>query len=359
MSDLRQTIRYCKAPNGMAIAWSTMGSGPPVVECRVAGHLENELRKVPSVPFLRALSERHTLIRYNGRGVGLSDQPFDEVSLENSVADLECVVDAAGVDRFALVARTSGCAESVTYAARHPERVSRLVVIGGFAGGSARAAYSNDFRFKRDAIVAAIEAGWDDPNPGFRRLFLSRRFPRATPEEMASMERYTLTAGSGRFGAAMIRYQANSDLSELATRVRCPALILHGLRDIWVPLSSGRALASLVPNARLVALDTDASDPLPSDPAFSVLLREVLDFLGEERDPTKADVVPFADLTARERDVLELIARGLDNLQIAAHLNISEKTVRNNITPIFDKLGVENRAQAIVKARDAGMGKAK
>jgi len=356
VSELKQTIRYCKAANGMAIAWATIGSGPPVVVSSAGGqHLEVYFRNAVSRPWIEGLARGHTLIRYDGLGSGLSDRNFRQFSLENSVADLEAVADAAGATNFALFAQSWGAHAAIAYAARHPNRVERLVLYGASARGLFRGNPSAERMRIREASFAAIRAGWD-ADPAFRALHAMQFSPVGTAEELRAYVEM-MAANPGETMVEMLRWIDESDVSEEAASIRCPTLVMHATRDPRVPFEEGPRLASLIPGSHFVPVDSPNHFCMPSELAFEGVLTEILQFIGGGR--TAGSDTAFADLTPRERDVLDLIARGLDNLQIAAHLNISEKTVRNNITPIFDKLGVENRAQAIVKAREAGMGKAK
>jgi DNA-binding CsgD family transcriptional regulator len=181
--------------------------------------------------------------------------------------------------------------------------------------------------------------------------------PQATQPEQLQVAEFFRRAVSSRAWVRFVRAQMEADVSEYARRVQCPTLIAHTRECTRIPFDEGRRLASLIPDARFLPLDGDSISPMPSDPAYRVFVTAAREFL-RQNSGEKAGSQFSADLTPRERDVLELLAQGLDNLQIAAHLNLSEKTIRNNITPIFDKLQVENRAQAIVKAREAGFGKA-
>ena len=161
------------------------------------------------------------------------------------------------------------------------------------------------------------------------------------------------TSASPECAGRILRGMYSIDVSEAASRVQCPTLVLHSRGDRRVPFEEGRLLASLVPGAQFVPLESDNHILLAQEPAF----RQFFDELDAFVPPRAGQGAAFRELTAREAEVLERIAQGLDNAQIAAHLGISEKTVRNNITRIFDKLGVENRSQAIVLARNGGFGR--
>jgi DNA-binding CsgD family transcriptional regulator len=177
--------------------------------------------------------------------------------------------------------------------------------------------------------------------------------PVGTAEELNAWVE-VLAGFTGPSAAEITRFTGEADVSREAALIKCPALIMHALRDPRIPFEEGRRLASLIPGARFVPVDSPNNVCRPSEPVFEEVWAEIVRFIGADRRPDRGST--FDNLTPRERDVLELIARGLDNLQIAAHLGLSEKTVRNHITPIFDKMGVENRSQAIVKAREAGLG---
>jgi DNA-binding CsgD family transcriptional regulator/pimeloyl-ACP methyl ester carboxylesterase len=271
------------------------------------------------------------------------------------VEDLEAVVAAAGLDRFALHADEASCHPAIHYAARHPERVTHLIITGGFARGVALRGYPPAEMAKRVAEATALEHGLEDRNPGFRLLNLARMLPDATAAEMAALEDWYRNTYSGRQAVRFQRSVAVSDVSALAAQLRCPTLVVHSVGDVRNPMEEGRRLAALIPGARFRPVDSGNYMVLPSDPAFREVMEEMRAFLDGDSPAGERNPL-FAGLTPRQRDVLELLAQGLDNLQIAARLDVSEKTVRNTITPIFETLGVENRPQAIVKAREAGFG---
>jgi pimeloyl-ACP methyl ester carboxylesterase/DNA-binding CsgD family transcriptional regulator len=358
LADLKQTIRYCRAPDGSSIAWSTLGKGPPLVVCHALNHLEEELASSVRRPWVQALARRHTLVRYDGRGSGLSDRSFTDVSLESGVADLEAVVAAAGIQRFDLFTLILGSPVAIAYAARHPERVGRLAIVGGFSRGLMRRNPTPEEVARREARLALISAGWNDPDPIYRLAAPAQQVTQMSQREMTDYDRLLRAMCSGDILVRFTRYQGDADVSDLAAQVRCPVLVMHSRHDGRVPFEEGLRLASLFPDATLVPLDSHNSFPTAGEPAFQVAAAALDDFL-RPAAPAAGPGRRFPDLTPRERDVLQLIAQGLDNLQIAAHLGLSEKTVRNHVTPIFDKLGVENRSQAIVRAREAGLGVAR
>ena len=356
MQDLKQTIRYARAETGQSIAWSSMGNGPPLLACRACGHLEQELHTIGLREWCAKLSQTHTYIRYDGRGSGLSDRGYVDVSVESAVSDLESVADAAGLDRFPIITFIHGAQAAILYCARHPERVSRLVICGGYARGWLTRDPTPEQFARWETLLSTIRTGWDDPNPAFRYLNAFNLLGSATMQEVAGFAQFSLAAASGKNTVRLLENMGKLDVSEEARRVRCPVFVQHSVEDARVPFDEGRRLAALFPDARFSPSESRNSILMPSEPAFDDTLRQILAFLAESEKHCPA-LEAFAKITRREMDVLELIARGLDNVQIAAHLDLSGKTVRNHITAIFDKLGVENRPQTIVKARDAGLGR--
>jgi pimeloyl-ACP methyl ester carboxylesterase/DNA-binding CsgD family transcriptional regulator len=352
--ELKQSIRFCRADDGVRLACSTMGKGPPLVRAaHYLTHLEHDLRSPLWRPWLTELSRHRTLIRYDPRGCGLADRETGDLSLDRWVADLEAVVDAAGLDRFALLGASQSGAIAVTYAARHPERVERLVVYGGFLRGAMRRNPTPEQVKQWQMMLGLVELGWGQDNPAFRQMFTSFLIPGGTPEQMRALNDLERASTTPECAARILASVHDYDASEFAPRVRCPALVLHARGDVRAPLEEGRRLAALVPGARFVTLETNNHILLEQEPAFAQFIAEIHAFLAEGETPRRR-AAAFPDLTPREREILELVAHGLDNDGIAARLGLSEKTVRNHITPIFDKLGVPTRAQAIVRAREAG-----
>jgi pimeloyl-ACP methyl ester carboxylesterase len=358
MPELKQSIRFCTSRDGVRIAYATMGKGPPLVRAaHHLTHLEFEPRTSVWRPWLVEYSRHHTLVRYDQRGCGLSDRDVNEFSLDALVADLEAVVDAVGLDRFPLFGASQGGAIAIAYAARHPERVSRLVIHGGYARGALKRVPTPEQLAEAKVLVDLVRLGWGRENPAYRQVFTSLMIPDSTAEEAASFNELERTSASPESAAKLLTSFGPIDVTSLAPGVRCPTLVTHARNDARVPFEEGRLIASLIPGARFVPLDGRNHVLLEREPAFRQLFGEVHAFLaaGETAERRSAS---FPDLTPREREILELVAHGLDNEAIASRLALSEKTVRNNITRIFDKLGVPTRAQAIVRAREAGFAEA-
>jgi pimeloyl-ACP methyl ester carboxylesterase/DNA-binding CsgD family transcriptional regulator len=353
MGVFQQEVRFTRSSDGTRLAYAVNGSGFPLVR---AAHwltnIDHDWQTPMWRPWFDAIGKRYRLHRYDSRGCGLSDREATDASLDVLVADLEAVVDGAKLDRFALLGISQGGALSIAYAVRHPERVSHLVLLGAFARGPLRRNPTPETLESFHAEIKMIEVGWGQDNPAYRQLFTNLLFPNATPEQVQSFNDLQRWSCSAPQAARIVTQFSDIDASPFLSRVSCPTLVLHTRGDMCAPFDEGLFMASSIPGARLVPLETRSHVPTPGEPSFERVVEEIDAFIGGSRDDRAA---VFPQLTRRERQILEHIARGLDNLQIAAHLDLSEKTVRNHITAIFDKLGVENRAQAIVQAREAGL----
>ncbi|MFO1311034.1 MAG: alpha/beta fold hydrolase [Burkholderiales bacterium] len=351
----RQSIRFHTASDGTRIACAESGNGPPLVKvANWLSHLEFEWDSPVWRHWLTELSRRYRLIRYDQRGCGLSDWNAQDVSFEAMLGDLEMVVDATGLERVPLVCISQGAALGIAYAVKHPQRVSHLLIYGGYARGRTKRATSEEERQIAAMMLQMISLGWGQSNPAFRQVFTARFIPGASLEQQQWFNELQRTSTSPANALRVLETVGNFDVSRLLPRVACPTLVLHAVNDAAVPFEEGRLIASQIPGARFVSLDSQNHLLLASEPAWRRFLEEMEAFLPGTASTSQA----FAELTPRERDLLELIAQGRDNAQIAASLNLSEKTVRNHITHIFAKLEVENRAQAIVLSRNAGFGKA-
>ena len=354
VSGARQHIRFCTSPDGVRIAYATSGKGSPLV--KVANwmtHLEFDWESPVWRHWLTELSRDHTYVRYDERGCGLSDWNVPELSFEAWVRDLETVVDAVGIERFPLLGLSQGGPIAIAYAVRHPERVSHLIVHGAYARGWLKRGPSPQQRKEAEMMNELAELGWGKENPAFRQFFTTQFIPDGTPEQHRWWNDLERVTTSPENAARFMRVFNEIDVTALAPKVSCPTLVLHPTQDGRVPFDEGRLIASLIPGARFVPLESRNHVLLEHEPAWRRWLEEVRAFL----PCTSAGGGTFSQLTARERELVELIAQGLDNAQIAARLTLSEKTVRNHITSIFAKLEVENRSRAIVLARDAGFGK--
>ena len=354
MHAREQEIRFCTTADGVRLAYARIGRGPPLLKVGFwMTHVEYDVQSIVWIPWLSELSRANTLLRYDPRGCGLSDRDVQGFTLDRWVADLETVADAAGLARFSLLGMSQGGAIAIAYAARHPERIDKLVLCGAYARGVLKRGVEARQRDELEATTRLIELGWGRENPAFRQMYTSLFMPDATPEEAASFNQLQHISASPEVASAMVRRYAEIDVQAEAPHVKCPTLVLHAHGDARVPFDEGRLCASLIPGARFVPLDSRNHVLVVREPAWQTLVTELRAFLAMA---PAAATPPFAVLTLRERELLELIAEGRDNDDIARRLGVTNKTVRNHITRIFDKMGVATRAQAIVRAREAGMG---
>jgi class 3 adenylate cyclase/pimeloyl-ACP methyl ester carboxylesterase len=278
--DLTQEIRFCTAPDGVQLAYSMIGQGPPLMKTgNWMTHLEFDLESPIWRHLYRELARDRRVIRYDPRGNGLSDRSVDEISFDAFVRDLEAVVDAAGITRFALLGISQGCATSIAYAVRHPDRVSHLVLYGGYAVGFNRRARSAAQKEEDDALVTLMRVGWGKENPTFRQLFTSQFMPGGTKEQADwynELQRITVSAD---VAVRITEANADIDVSALLPRVTVPTLVMHAREDARVPFEAGRRMAAGIPGARFVPLQGRNHLFLESEPAFAQFLEQTRAFL--------------------------------------------------------------------------------
>lgn len=353
MSDPRQQIRFCTSADGTRLAFSQSGTGTPLVKAATwLSHLEFDWTSPVWSHVLQEFLHSHQLVRYDERGCGLSDWDVADLSFGAWLSDLEAIVDTLGLKRFPLLGISQGASIAVAYAVKHPERVSHLILHGGYARGRLKRGASEALIREAETMNQLAELGWGQDNPAFRQFFTTQFIPDGTPEQHHWFNELERISTSPKNAARFMREFNDIDVMALLPQVKCPTIVLHATRDARVPFSEGRLMASLIPDAHFVPLESNNHLTLAHEPAWPRWVAEVRDFLSRNGQVDPA----FASLTQGERDLLELIAQGRDNAQASATLGLSEKTVRNRVTRIFAKLEVNNRSQAIVLARKAGLG---
>ena len=354
MSVSGSGVRFCAAPDGVRLAYVSIGKGPPVVRAAYwLTHIEHDAHSIIWGPWLGEFARRVTLLRYDQRGCGLSDRLVGDISFEAWLRDLETVVDAAGLARFTLLGMSQGASIAIAYAVRHPERVARLVIYGGFALGRRRRG-SREQDEEAELQERAIALGWGRQNPAFRQIFTSQFVANATAEELAAWDEMQRLSCSAETAARIVKMTHMIDVTALLPLVRVPTLVMHAVNDARIPFEQGRLIASGIPGARFVPLESAGHTLAPREPAFRRFFDELSAFIGTHEETDSAEIT---GLTGRERELLELLAQGKSNEQMAETAGITPKTVRNVVSLLFDKLGVHTRAEAIVKARDAGFGR--
>ena len=276
-----QRVHFTTSFDGTRIAFALAGNGPPLVNvAHFMSHLEYDWESPIWRHWLTELTRRHTLIRYDERGNGLSDWDVEDVSFEAWVRDLEAVVDAAGLQRFALFARSQAGTVAVTYAARHPERVSHLILYGAYARGWLHRDLTPEQIEEEKLIISLMRVGWGRQNPMFRQVFAMQLQPEATGEELSAFDELMQVSTSPENAARLESEMHRTDVRDIAPLVTAPTLVVHSREDSGVPFEEGRLLASLIPNAQFVALESKnhlLTEREPAWPKFMAAFREFLD----------------------------------------------------------------------------------
>ena len=277
--DLRQLVQFCTASDGVRIAYSAVGGGPPLVKvANWLNHLEYDWQSPIWSHLLHALAAEYHLIRYDERGNGLSDWDVADISFEAFVRDLESVAEVSGLERFPLLGISQGCAVSIAYAVRHPERVSHLVLLGGYARGRRKRGSQKAIE-EANALQTLVRLGWGQENPAFRQIFTSQFIPGGSAEQMQWLNDLQRNTTSPENAARIRRTMNNIDVTNLLPRVRVPTLVLHCRGDAAVLFEEGRLMAAGIPGSRFVELEGRNHMILERDPATQRFLDEMRNFL--------------------------------------------------------------------------------
>jgi len=351
---MAQSIRYLKTRDGLRLAWAALGQGPVLVKAaNWLSHLTYDLESPIWRHWIEFLSQHYRLIRYDERGSGMSDWEAADLSAARWGEDLEAVIDSSDPgEQFVLLGISQGAAAAITYAVRHPQRISRLILYGGYSKGWAQSPESEGYRRYR-AIVDLVQLGWGKDNPVFRQLFAAQFVPGATPEQFAWFNELCRRTTTPEIATRLLTARGELNVRDLLPQVHVPTLVLHARGDEIVPFEAGKQLAAEIPNAEFVSLDSRNHILLADEPAWPHFKDALLEFTGRP-GALGADDPLLATLSLRERQILAAVVSGQSNAEIGAALFVSEKTVRNSLTRIFEKLGVRTRTQAAVLARDRG-----
>ena len=278
----RQHIAFCRAGDGIRLAYAVTGDGPPLV--RAANwmtHLGYDVESPVWRHWVRDMSAHHTFIRYDERGCGLSDWDAKDFTFHDWVTDLESVVDAVGLERFPLLGVSQGGAVAVAYAARHPEKVTKLVLCGAYARGRAVRAQSEDEKRAAALDLDLARVGWGRDDPAFRQVFAAQFLPDGTRADWDAFDQLQRRTTSPENAVRFLQEFAHIDVREQAGHVRCPTLILHSRNDHRVPMRYGEELAALIPDSRLVALASNNHLLTATEPGWRVFCDEVDAFLAD------------------------------------------------------------------------------
>lgn len=343
-----QEIRFCRAADGTRIALAIHGSGPPlvVVSCWLS-HLQYDWQSPVWRHFLDELGEMATVVRYDERGFGMSDWDVDDFSLEARVGDLEAVLAATGFERFALLGMSGGSAVAMSYAAAHPERVSRLILYGTVCGTPP--SWTTDSLAEEETYRSMIRVGWAKEDPVFRRAFTTRFIPDATEDQLRWFDELQRMSTSPANAVASRIARQEIEISDELSRITTPTIVLQALGDRSTTFDNAVLVSAAIGGARLVPLDSRNHILLADEPAWRVFTAEVSAFLEPERRAYEAGFAtaprPAADtLSLREIDVIRLVADGRTNEEIADRLTLSVRTVERHLSNVYGKLGVGGRA---------------
>jgi len=277
---LRQEIRFCTSGDGTRIAYSTVGKGSPLAKtANWLSHIEYEWDSPVWKHWVREISQRHSLVRWDERGCGLSDWAVDELSLDAWVRDQETVVDTLGLDRFALLGISQGGAVAIAYAARHPERVSHLILCGAYTCGWRHRADPREVE-ARTALLNLTRLGWGQNNAAFRQLFTTRFIPDAGAAEMEWFNDLQRVSTSPENAARQMDAFSRLDVRPLLADVKVPTIIFHSQHDGVVPFDQGRLLAAGIRGSRFVPLPSRNHLLLEHEPAWPIFLSELGSFIG-------------------------------------------------------------------------------
>jgi pimeloyl-ACP methyl ester carboxylesterase len=279
---VKQDTRFCTTPDNVRIAYAITGKGPPLVKAaNYLSHLEFDRQSPVWRHFLDALSTDSTLIRYDERGCGLSDWDPQDFTFNAWVRDLESVVDAARVDRFPLLGISQGGAVAIEYAVRHPEKVTQLILFGGYARGWGKRGSAQTIE-ERQATMTLIKHGWGRDDPAIRQYFTSVFVPDGTMEQMRWFNDLQRVSCSPENAVRFQKEFGTVDVSMDLPKVKAQTLVIHSRGDLSVPFEEGRLVAAGIPNSRLVTLESRNHILLETDPAWQKFVSEVRSFLGKK-----------------------------------------------------------------------------
>ena len=274
-----QQVRFATTTDGVRIAFAISGKGMPMIRAgHWMTHLDHDWCGAAQGPRIRAWSEHFRLVRYDMRGCGLSDRAIPEATFEADLRDLEAVADAAGFDRFVLLGTSGGAPKAIRYAARHPERVALLLVLGGCALGPMRR-HPAPTQENADAFLRIIEEAWGRENPMSRQIMTSVMYPGATAEQARAFNDLQRAACSGARAVEILRTEGRIDVTADLADIACPTLVMHNPRDAAVPFDEGRRIAAGIAGSEFATFDSDNHMPMSHEPAFDTLTRTVVSFV--------------------------------------------------------------------------------
>jgi pimeloyl-ACP methyl ester carboxylesterase/DNA-binding CsgD family transcriptional regulator len=357
----QQQIRFCSSADGTRLAVATLGEGPPLVKAATwLTHVEKEPHNLFTRHWVSELSRNNTLIRYDSRGSGMSEREVERISMDAWVEDLEAVVATLDADRFPLFGMSQGAAIAVNYAARHPDRVSYLVLYGSCARGLLKRNPPAKVVDAAQAMLKAAELGWGDNSSSFRQVFISQMLHDASAEQQRAVDEAQRLTISGANAVRFIKEVFEIDTRDAAPKIRCPTLVFHAKEDPCFPFEEGRLLASLIPNARFIPLASKNHLPFETEAAWPMFLSELRSFLpapcpGFELRDVNARARDKPTLTPRQLEVLNEVGLGQTDKQIARKLSLSPRTVEMHVANALLALKCHTRAEAVRRATELNL----
>jgi pimeloyl-ACP methyl ester carboxylesterase len=280
---MQQQIQYCTTPDGVQLAYSQIGNGTPLVRLpHWFAHLEYDLKSPITQHMTLGLSHRHKLLRYDARGIGMSQREVGDISFDRWVDDLATVVDKVGLARFALVGLSQGAAIAIAYAARHPERVSHLILYGGYARGHLYRGAPDNAKKSLELNCSFIREGWGSDQDAYRQFFTTQFMPAGTTEQHRWLNELERVAAAPEMAERFMRTIASTNVVDLLPTVKTPTLVLHCRDDLRAPFALGQEIAAGIPGAKFVPLDGKNHTLLPNDPATRKFFEATADFLGDQ-----------------------------------------------------------------------------
>jgi pimeloyl-ACP methyl ester carboxylesterase/DNA-binding winged helix-turn-helix (wHTH) protein len=281
-SPRTQAVTFCKSSDGINLAIATVGAGPVLVRTtHWLSHIEYDWQSPITAPLLHSLAANSHFIRYDGRGVGLSDRDVPEISFVTFQTDLESVVDALQLDRFALLGTSQGAAIAVAYAARHPHRISKLVLHGSYALGRNRRGAGGKAE-EAQMMISMMRRGWGDEHSAFMRAFGTLFLPNGTPEQVRAYADLQRMATSAETAVKIRLLHDETDIVDILPKVKSPTMVFHSRHDNVVPFEQGRLVAASIPNAKFIPLESSNHILLSHEPAFAQFIDCVNGFLADE-----------------------------------------------------------------------------
>jgi pimeloyl-ACP methyl ester carboxylesterase/DNA-binding CsgD family transcriptional regulator len=358
VSHVQQKIRFCTSVDGTRLAVATVGQGPPLVKAATwLTHVEKEPYNLFSRHWVAELSRNNHLVRYDSRGCGLSDRDVERISVDAWLEDLEAVVSALEIERFPLFGMSQGAAIAVTYAARHPEKVSQLILYGGCARGLLKRNPSPKVIDAAQAMLKAAELGWGADSSSFRQVFISQLLHDATMEQQRAVDEAQRLTISGANAVSFMKEVFEIDVRDAAPKIQCPTLVFHAKEDPCFPFEEGRLLASLIPNARFIPLPSKNHLPFETEAAWPMFLSDFRAFLPAPGSRSRSHDEDTGEmrkqlLTPRQVEILREVAMGQTDKQIARKLSLSPRTIEMHVANALLALQCRTRAEAVRRATE-------